>query len=269
MRPAASDHQLRIVLGLLVFCSILSACHRPPPEDGPWLVPAPADGWSLATVDNTAEHRFDLILKNESDRSIYLYHDEWPNSLGRMHFAGDTVSIETEGERHLMVQRNMGLCVASGLGCFIEIRPGEVLDGFLAYGEFLDIPPDAYTCPKELSFGVEPLVEELGAEHLDVIEVFVEDAARRWTSSTVCVRALDSDELSSFLARRRDGWEACGEFSRDMRYYVAVKELERSGRSMTGILVTYDGVGGAEYRYTARWGRDVWSIRDRELLKIE
>lgn len=106
----------------------------------------------LVTVDRSAR-RFNLRLVSHSQRQLCLHLNEWPDDVGKLHFAGTRgVYVEMAGTRCNALDRNLGYCPERE--CLLKTRPGGELAGFIDFSEFVcELDSGA---PLKLSFSVAP-----------------------------------------------------------------------------------------------------------------
>ena len=142
------------VVSAVVSLAVFSACA---PER-----PAPGFGdaqYELKVFDRPAEARFSLILSSKDNRDICVSTTVWPDRDGGTQTGRDVYSLETDRGTMFPHPPTM-FADCWGAGCETRLRPGESIEGFIAYSEFGD-PADIKALRKrELHVDIVPAVCE-------------------------------------------------------------------------------------------------------------
>jgi hypothetical protein len=93
-------------------------------------------------IDHPDEQRLELRYKNETDRTMCLLPEFWPNGRG----TGGFVSVGSE--RFAIEDVDTGYCPQ---GCARRVAPGEEIAGSIPYSDF-NLPDRLWQEPKALEF---------------------------------------------------------------------------------------------------------------------
>lgn len=99
-------------------------------------------------IDDPGQARVELRYRNDSDHTMCLLPEHWPNAAGKIHSASDTVFLIVGGQRFPIEEFNTGYCPQ---GCATRVAPGEEVIAFIPYSDF-DLPESFRNKPKELQF---------------------------------------------------------------------------------------------------------------------
>lgn len=99
-------------------------------------------------VDNIKEGRVDLSFKNNSNYTVCLTPEDWPNKGHKINQASNEVFLVVGDKKFPIQDFNTGYCPK---GCEIYVKPGEQISANLPYGEF-DLPESLYSEKKILDF---------------------------------------------------------------------------------------------------------------------
>lgn len=106
-------------------------------------------------LDNPVERRIDLTYRNESDSTMCLLPEDWPNLGGKINQASDRVYLVVGQERFPIEDFNTGYCPQ---GCAFRVAPGKKISASIPYSDFrlperlndklkkLEFSPTAYKC---------------------------------------------------------------------------------------------------------------------------
>lgn len=129
---------------LLVVVACATSIERPSPEV-----------YALHVADNTAEQRFDVVLKSHDDRALCVSTESWPSGSGLLPTANDEIVVLT-GQEELPVRSELFSAYCPG-GCGEHrIEPHGELRGFILYEAFGDAAKLAVDPSKQLRISVTP-----------------------------------------------------------------------------------------------------------------
>lgn len=110
--------------------------------------------FKLETIDIPEQKRFELTLKSLDARQLCLDVEQWPNSIGGVHFGRDIAVLEFDDGSVPIHDSNFGYC-PGGCGT-IEVEPNSELRALIPYGQFGDPNEIAKLKNKRLKFSVSP-----------------------------------------------------------------------------------------------------------------
>lgn len=99
-------------------------------------------------VDNPERSRIELTYRNESDTTMCLLPEHWPNAAGKINQASGYVYLIVGREQFPIENFNTGYCPQ---GCARHVAPGERVTAFFRYSDF-DLPSHLSKQPKSLHF---------------------------------------------------------------------------------------------------------------------
>jgi hypothetical protein len=104
----------------------------------------------VAIVDHPAERRIDVQYENETGQMLCLAAEDWPNSSGDLHEAGEKVFLLVREERFAIREFNAGYCFGDS-SCTLRIAPGDRLSAAIPYENF-GLPEAQVNAPKTLEY---------------------------------------------------------------------------------------------------------------------
>src|ERR1044071_1945958 len=120
---------------LLSVVRLVYTAEEPKPTPEPW-----EGKFRLVVTDEPEKLRFSLILVSEDQRDICVDQSAWPDRDGKIETGGDGLfSIVTERETFKLHEPRLYADCWDGPECFIHVRPGDLLRGFILYSEFGDL----------------------------------------------------------------------------------------------------------------------------------
>jgi hypothetical protein len=99
-------------------------------------------------IDIPQEHRIELKYHNDSQRSVCLFPEAWPNSAGKIKQASKVMFLVIDGERFPVADFDTGYCPE---GCATPVAPGEEVTASIPYGDF-GVPDRLVGKEKKLEF---------------------------------------------------------------------------------------------------------------------
>lgn len=94
------------------------------------------------TIDKPGEQRLELRYQNDTDRTMCLLPEFWPNGRGTGGF------VRVGSERFAIEDVDTGYCPQ---GCARRVAPGEEITGSIPYADF-NLPERLWHEPKTLEF---------------------------------------------------------------------------------------------------------------------
>lgn len=93
--------------------------------------------FELVVRENFGERRFELHLNSKTDRALCFHIQQWPNALGQLHYAGESVHVIVNNVDYPIRDRNFGYCAPTkNLDCQEVLPVGGSVYGFIAFSEF-------------------------------------------------------------------------------------------------------------------------------------
>lgn len=99
-------------------------------------------------ADKAAKAGIELSYRNESNKTMCLLPEHWPNAAGKINQASNHVYLIVGDERFPIEDFNTGYCPE---GCATYVAPGERISAFVAYSDF-NLPIHLINEPKKLEF---------------------------------------------------------------------------------------------------------------------
>ena len=114
--------------------------------------------YELQVVDEPERRRFLLVLSSRDKRDICVERGTWPDAKGRTETGRFVYSLRTERGTIFPHEPTVEIDCFDSPECSIRIRPGESLNGFIAYSEFGDPSKIRSLRKRELRADVVPSV---------------------------------------------------------------------------------------------------------------
>ena len=93
----------------------------------------PSNAFSLKIENDLIVQSFNLKLTNNTNKSICIDAQDWPNNMGQLHFAADVVYAVFENTKYPIKDRNLGYCLN---GCKTVIAANSSITGQIPFSEF-------------------------------------------------------------------------------------------------------------------------------------
>lgn len=121
---------IRKMLSTLLFITTLIGCVS---ANNSKLEKLPANAFSVDIETDIISEVFKMVLTNNTDKSICIDAQDWPNDRGQLHFAADAIYAVVEGVRYPIKDRNLGYCLD---GCSTVIAMHSAITGHIPFSEF-------------------------------------------------------------------------------------------------------------------------------------
>ncbi len=126
---------LKLLASFIVFAvAAVYAADQPEQSRPVW-----AGKFRLQVTDEPENLRFLVVLVSEDRRDVCLEHGAWPDRDGKIETGGDGLfSVITERETFKLHEPRLYADCWGDPECFIHVKPGKSLKGFILYSEFGD-----------------------------------------------------------------------------------------------------------------------------------
>lgn len=103
---------------------------------------------SYILKDDPESERLVLEYRNETNRTICLSPEHWPNSAGRIDQETGAVVLIAGEKRYALEGFNTGYCPQ---GCATAVKPGKAVVSAIPY-KYFNLPPTEFSARKQLVF---------------------------------------------------------------------------------------------------------------------
>ena len=101
-------------------------------------------------ADSPEEQRIELRFRNNSNETLCLLPEAWPNSGGMIYQGSGRVFLVVDGKRFPIAESLLGYC-SPPTACAIHVSPGEEVSASIPYRNF-SIPEGLMGLSKTLEF---------------------------------------------------------------------------------------------------------------------